>query len=106
MGVERASDRLRGHSAANALQCSDLRIRYRLSTLVKLSAGPAAKSVKAQKRARQKARRAGQPVSEEDASENTQNAGNVSTNGVHDAPSAMQTDAANDQVRSSSTLKG
>ena len=106
MGAKRTSDRLQGHGAACALECPDLRIRYRLLMLVKFSAGPAAKSVKAQKRARQKARRAGQPVSGEDTSENAQNAGNVSTNGVHDAPSAMQTDAANDQVRSNSPLKG
>ena len=67
-------------------------------------AGPAAKSVKAQKRARQKARKAAQPVPEEDTSENAQDVGNVSTNGVRDAPSAMQTDAANEQVGPSSPL--
>ena len=61
-------------------------------------AGPATRSVKAQKRARAKARKAAQPMPEDNASENVQNVGNMNTNGVHAGPSAMQTDPANDQV--------
>jgi len=54
--------------------------------------GTAAKSVKAQKRARQKARKATQHITDEEASETTQNKSNMNGNGAHAAPSAMQTD--------------